>query len=139
MPNKPVPLYKPRLLSVEHHARLIELANLARASSGPALEAVKGDLEDLMERLWINRHDASGVTWWCKVWIDDLDTVLAWARSHGFRLPADRRRIRDRLIHFIEDRLRDGEPVPTDGVTLRSEIRIHAGGLRPVVLQSMVG
>lgn len=130
--------YGPRSLLPDQDAQLFALANDGRLASGPALDAIEGDIDELMERWWINRHDAAGITWRCKVWIDDLDSVLAWAKSLGFRSPANRRRTRARLVHFIEDRLRDGEWVPTDAVTLRSEIRIHAGGPRPLASPRVV-
>jgi hypothetical protein len=119
-------VYSPRKLTLAEDAMFVRLADVARKATGKEREYALEHLDGAMTQAWITRHDKAGVAWHCKVTIDDVDVVVPWAEKNGFRAPHDRRRLVKNLVHFVECRLRDGEQVLSEGITLTGQVVLHA-------------
>lgn len=118
--------YPPRKLTLVEDAMFVRLADVARKATGRDRVDALEHLDDAMTQAWITRHDKAGVALRCKVTIDDVDVVVPWAEKNGFRAPHDRRRLFKHLVHFIECRLRDGDHVLSEGITLTGQVVLHA-------------
>lgn len=127
--DDPIGYPKPEL-SAEQEANIIRLADEVRSTSGFAQRWARELLDDAMEQAWIRRHRRAGVRWSCNVRIEDPRHVLAWAREHGFDPPSDGRKLKTRLVHFIEHRLKNGESVTSEGLSLESEVVVHEDSKR---------